>query len=271
MNAWLQAMGLDHLKALITTLLLPPVPWLLMIVLGAWWLRRRAWLGGTLVTAGVALIWACSTDAGADGLTRWLLNPPPPLRDPAALARGPKPAAPTLILVLGGGRTALSEYHEVSLSTISMERLRYGIWLSRETGFGLAFSGGMGPGSRGGPSEGAIATRIARDEFRHPLRWAEETSRDTHENALRTIELLRAQPPIGRLVLVTHDLHMPRALGHFLRARDAAGLLFDIVPAPAGITEKGPHRLLGDFMPSPSGMARARYAIREWLGLLARA
>lgn len=270
MNAWLQAMGLDHWKALISALLLPPVPWLLLIVLGALWLRRRAWLGASLVGVGVLLIWTCSTEAGADAIARWLLDPPPSLRNPTVLTRGAQPAAPTLILVLGGGRSALAEYDEVSLSGLSMERLRYGIWLSRETGYPVAFSGGIGPGSGGGPSEGAIATRIARDEFRRPLLWAEDKSRDTHENALRSMDLLRNQPP-GRLVLVTHDLHMPRALGHFLRARDAAGLRFDIVPAPVGITEKGPYRLLGDYLPSPGGMTRARYAIREWLGLLARA
>ena len=95
-------------------------------------------------------------------------------------------------MVLGGGRTAGAEYHEVSLNPLSMERLRYGVWLSRETGFPLAFSGGVGPGFIG-PSEGSIALRIARDEFRHPLRWMEDRSRDTHENALRTIEMLRDQ------------------------------------------------------------------------------
>ncbi|MFT3821325.1 MAG: YdcF family protein [Rubrivivax sp.] len=270
MNGWLQSLGLDGLKPLLTALLLPPMPWLLLIVLGAWWLRRRPRIGGSLVALGVGLIWACSTDVAADGLMRWLLDPPPTLRDPAALAGGP----PTLILVLGGGRSALAEYPEVSLSALGMERLRYGIWLSRETGYGLAFTGGPGPGAHGAPSEASIATRIARDEFRHPLRWTEERSRDTHENALFTVELLRRQPrnaQIGRLVLVTHEAHMPRALDHFRRARDAAGLGFEIVPAPVGITERGPWRIVGDFLPSPGGIARCRYVLREWLGLLAKA
>ncbi len=274
MNAWLQSMGLDELKPLLAALLLPPVPWLLLILLGAWWLRRRPRIGGSLVLLGVALIWACSTHVMADHLSDWLLDPPPALRDPAALAAKPPPKGATLVLVLGGGRTALAEYPEVSLNPLSIERLRYGIWLSRETGYGVAFSGGLSPGSHGGPSEAAIATRIARDEFRHPLRWAEDRSRDTHENALRSVEILRALPPaaqVGRLVLVTHVAHMPRALGHFRRARDAAGLTFEIVPAPVGITEQVAPRTLGDFLPSPEGIARCRYVLREWLALLARA
>lgn len=274
MNAWLQSMGLDGLKLPLTALLLPPVPWLLLIVLGAAGLRRRPRTGWSLLLLGVALVWACCTHVAADHLSRWLLDPPPPLREPEALARSAPARGQTLILVLGGGRSALAEYPEVSLSALSMERLRYGVWLSRQTGYALAFSGGLSPGSHGGPSEAAIATRIARDEFRHPLRWAEDRSRDTHENALRSVELLREQPagaPVARLVLVTHEAHMPRALGHFRRARDAAALSFEIVPAPVGVTERVAPRTIGDFLPSPEGIARCRYVLREWLGLLARA
>jgi uncharacterized SAM-binding protein YcdF (DUF218 family) len=102
------------------------------------------------------------------------------------------------------------------------------------------------------------------------LRWSEDRSRDTHENALRTVEILKTQN-FSRVVLVTHDMHMPRALRNFERAREAAGMNFTLVPAPVGITERAGHRLLGDFVPSPDGIARSRYAIREWLGLLAGA
>lgn len=271
MNAWMQMMGIDGLKPLLAGLLLPPMPWLLLIMAGGWRLRRGRALGWPLLLAGVALAWACWTPAGADAASRWLLDPPPPLRDPAKFARSAQqPTGPTLIVVLGGGRTAAAEYDEMSLNPISMQRLRYGVWLSRQTGWPLAFSGGVAPGGDDGPSEAVIAQRIVRDEFRHTLQLAEDRSRDTHENAQRTVDLLRAQPP-ARVVLVTHDLHMPRALGHFRRARDAAGLRFELLPAPVGITEAGEDWALGDFLPSPSGIARTRYACREWLGLLAGA
>ena len=72
-------------------------------------------------------------------------------------------------------------------------------------------------------------------------------------------------------MLVTHDLHLPRAMRHFERARDAAGLGFQVVPAPVGVGEAGADWQWGDFMPSPAGIARSRYALREWLGLLAGA
>lgn len=271
MNAWIQSLGLDAIKPLLTTLLLPPVPLLLLTLLGAAWLRRRPRLGWTTLLASVALHGAVWTTAGADALAAWLLDPPPTLQ-PASLKSPPRPGGDAVIVVLGGGRAKSADYGQWTLTPISMERLRYGVWLSRATGLPLAFSGGAGPGSEHdddpGLSEGEIAMRIAREEFRHPLRWVEDRSRDTHENAQRSVELLRGQR-IGRLVLVTHDLHLPRALRHFTRARDTAGLGFEIVPAPVGISERGPTRQWGDFLPSPPGIARSRYALREWLGLLA--
>jgi uncharacterized SAM-binding protein YcdF (DUF218 family) len=269
MNAWLQMLGIDFVKPFVTALLLPPVPWLVLIILGARQIGRRRWLGWSLLLAGVALQWASSTAAAADLVTRWLLNPPPALADVQSLTR-PLSSGQTVIVVLGGGRSDAAEYPQHSLSPISMARLRYGIWLSRQTGLPWAFTGGLSPGSDPGPSEADIASRIAREEFRHPLRWAENESRDTHENAVRTIALLRKEG-VGRLVLVTHDLHMPRALRHFQRARDASGLTIELVPAPVGIGRKGPEMAFSDFYPTAGGIARTRYALREWLGLLAGA
>jgi hypothetical protein len=52
---------------------------------------------------------------------------------------------PVAIVVLGGGMEALApEYGVSSLRATSLERLRYGIWLGRETGLPVAFSGGVG-------------------------------------------------------------------------------------------------------------------------------
>ncbi len=270
MNAWVQLLGIDFVKPFLTALLLPPVPWLLLILWGAVRLARQRRLGWTLLLAGVLLEWVSCTAAAADVMSRWLLNPPPALTEPRRLVSAPPAAGQTVIVVLGGGRADAAEYPQMSLNPISMERLRYGVWLSRETGLPLAFSGGLSPGSRDGPGEAEIATRITRDEFRHPLRWAEGRSRDTHENALRTVELLRPMG-VGRVVLVTHDLHMPRSLAHFRRARDAAGLSFELVPAPVGRSVEHPDWALSDFYPTAGGIARMRYTLREWLGLLAGA
>lgn len=271
-NSWLQAMGLASLKPWLTTLLLPPVPALLLVLWGGWRLGRKRRFGATLLLTGVALVWAACTSAAGDALTRRLLAPPAPLQQPARLAEQWRDEGATWIVVLGAGRTESAEFGGHTLNPLSMERLRYGVWLSRTTGWPLHFSGGLSPSEaeEGGPSEGGLALQIARDEFRHPLRWAEDRSRDTRQNAERTIALLRKQPP-NRLVVVTHDMHMPRALRHFEHASREAGLALQVVPASMGVREPFDGWKIGDFMPSPQGIARTRYALREWLGLLAGA
>ncbi|MCZ2441927.1 MAG: YdcF family protein [Burkholderiales bacterium] len=270
MNAWIQALGLGGLKPFLLALLLPPVPLLLLTLLGAWWLRRRPLSGWSLLLAGTALQWASWTPAGADALAQVLLQPPPALAHGERLAALPPGRGQALILVLGGGRTEAPEYGEVTLNALSLQRLRYGIRLSRQTGIALAFSGGRGPGMDEGESEGALAARIAREEYGQPLAWVEDRSRDTGENARLTVELLRKEG-IGRLILVTHDLHEPRARRNFERARDAAGLAFELVMAPVGAPDRGAARTASDFLPSSRGIERSRYVLHEWLGRLAGA
>ena len=270
MNAWIQALGLSGLKPLLLALVLPPVPLLLLALLGAWWLRRRPALGWGLLLAGSGLQWASCTPAGADALAEALLHPPRALEHAERLSSLPPGRGQALILVLGGGRVEAPEYGGVTLNALSLQRLRYGIRLSRQTGIALAFSGGRGPGMDEGPSEGALAARIAREEYGHALLWVEERSRDTQENARLSLEQLRGQD-FGRLILVTHDLHQPRALRNFERARDAAGLAFELVPAPVDAPERDAALEWGDFLPSPAGLARSRYVLHEWLGWLAGA
>lgn len=269
MNAWVQQLGLDALKPLLTALVLPPVPWLVLMLLGGWLLGRQ-WrsTGWALLLAGAALGWASGTSAAADAAAHWLLDAPPAITSAELAGPGPERA---VIVVLGGGRIAAPEYPGGTLSPITIERLRYGVWLSRATGLPLAFSGGLSPGATPGASEGELARRIAVEEFRRPLAWVESRSRDTRENALFTVELLRSRPALERLVLVTHDLHMPRALRHFERARDAAGLQFAITPAPVGRSRRDDDWALSDFYPTADGLMRLRYALREWLGIMAGA
>lgn len=272
MNAWLDALGLSGLKTILGAVLVSPLPLLALTLLGAWWLRRRPRLGWTLLLASVIAQWTLWTAAGAQLLAAWLVQPPAPLLQPQTLSQAPPPRGEQLILVLGGGRVSAPEYGNgmVTLNALSLQRLRYGIHLSRTTGIPLAFAGGKGPGLEEGRSEGALAMGIARDEYRHPLRWVEDRSRNTQENARLAVALLRGQN-LGRLILVTHDLHEPRALRNFTQARDAAGLSFEIVPAAVGGLDPAAPWAWGDFLPSLPGVTRSRYVLHEWLGLLAGA
>jgi uncharacterized SAM-binding protein YcdF (DUF218 family) len=268
MNQLLLSLGIESWKPALGALLLPPVPFLVMVLVGAVLTARRALLGWALVLLACAGIWLSTTTAVAHHLQRSLLKPPPVLQPAqvAALRRAPQ----TAIVVLGGGRTPLAqEYGTSQLHPRSIERLRYGVFLARQTGLPMAFSGGVGWGGREGASEAAIAGRTAETELGFKIRWQEAESRDTRQNAARTVSLLREQG-VQHIVLVTHDYHMPRASRAFRQAVAAAGVPMQLTPAPMGVGPDGPLRA-GDWLPSLSGAEETRIVLHEWLGLLSGA
>jgi uncharacterized SAM-binding protein YcdF (DUF218 family) len=178
------------------------------------------------------------------------------------------PAAPgkpgIAIVVLGGGAEPYApEYGAGSLSRDSLERLRYGLWLGRQSGWPVAFSGGLGWAARAGEPEADVAARIAREDFHQPLRWVENTSRDTRENAALSVVLLK-NAGVTRIVLVTHGWHMQRARALFDGAAAASGL--HIEPAPMGLADSSQLPVL-DWLPSSDGFRQTRLVLREWLGL----
>jgi uncharacterized SAM-binding protein YcdF (DUF218 family) len=266
MNEIFLTLGIESWKPLLSVFLLPPVPLLLMVLVGARLMYRRRLLAWLLILLGVVGLWLLCTGAVSQSLVRVLTKPPPALSESALndLKRAPK----TAIVVLGGGRRAYApEYGMSTLHARSVDRLRYGLWLSRETNLPVAFSGGIGHGAVEGPTEAEIAARVAEREFGRPLRWVEGDSRDTRENAVRTVALLKAQG-IERIVLVTHDYHMRRSLQNFERA--AAGSPMQIVPAPMGLPNPGRWRLV-DWLPHREALEDSSIAIHEWLGRLAGA
>lgn len=271
MNQFFLMLGLETWKPLLTAVLLPPVPFLLLMLVAARLMFRRRILAWSLMLLGAIGIWGSCTMIVGEGLLRVLM---PPMRalGPADLAQLKKaPGAPkTAIVVLGGGRDLYApEYGMSNLTPISMERLRYALWLGRETGLPVAFSGGLSPGAPEGATEAEIAARIAAREFGRPLNWVEGQSRDTGENAGRTLALL-APEGIERIVLVTHDFHMARALRAFDRAREASGRPLVLVPAPMGLLARMPTGLLSWF-PTFQGAYKTRLVLREALGRFAGA
>lgn len=265
MNQLFLMLGIESWKPTLGALVMPPVPFLLLILAGARLMFRRRLLAWLLVMLGCAGVWLMCTTALGIGLTHLLLKPPRALgaTEIAELRRAPK----TAILVLGAGRQLLApEYGVANLKPYTLERLRYGLWLSRETGLPVGFSGGIGHGGDPGPSEAAIAARIAEREFGRPLRWTEGESRDTHENAVRSVALLH-EAGIERIVLVTHGFHMRRALANFNREMQRTGKPMALVAAPLGLRNPGP--LEGsDWMPTFEGFRDTRIALHEWLGRL---
>ncbi|MGE5116853.1 MAG: YdcF family protein [Betaproteobacteria bacterium] len=267
MNALVGDLGLGWWKAVLAALVLPPVPLLLLALAGGALLWRRRGVGWLVLGIGVVGGWLCGCAGFGELLDRALLHPPPALsaQQRAALRLQARTDHDVAIVVLGGGRELLApEYGASSLPALALERLRYGVWLGRETGAPLAFSGGPGFGHEGEIAEAEIAARIAAADFGRPLRWLETASRDTRENAARSIALLRPAG-VATIVLVTHGWHMPRAARAF---REASQGRVRIVAAPMGLAPRVERPLLR-WMPTAQGLAHVHHVLHEALGLLA--
>jgi uncharacterized SAM-binding protein YcdF (DUF218 family) len=264
LNDLLVSFELGPMRPLLGALIMPPVPFVFITLVGAFLMggrRRLAWL---LIGLGLLGIWFSATDVGAGALRRWLL-PPVAALEPSEV-RQLRHAPRTAIVVLGGGaRPLAAEYGVPDLNPLSLARLRYASWLARETGLPMLFSGGR---SHGGTSrdtaEANVAALVAERDFRIQLRWQEAESRDTRENAIRSVALLQAQG-IERIVLVTHAYHMPRALRNFERAVQAAKLPMRIVAAPMDVRRDDPPKP-HDFVPSRSGFYDVQLILHEWVG-----
>ena len=237
------------LRSVLPALLLPPLLLVLLALAGAMivpW-RRRA--GALLVAASAIGLLALATPM-ASGLLR------------ASLARdieGPAPiAAPRAIIVLGAEVARGATGPDVG--PLTLERLRAAAALHRATGLPLLVSGGSL--AAGEPPLALLMMRSLTEDFRVPVRWSEEASRTTGENATLSAAMLAAEG-IDAAYLVTHAWHLPRAREEFTRA----GLA--VVPSPVRL-DRVPQGAASDFLPRADRLADSWWAIREWAGRVAR-
>lgn len=241
------------LKAVAKVLVLPPTGLLLIALLGLCFRRRYPRAGMFAAWGGVVGLLALSLPAVA-GFLVWCLGPSPPF-DPAQASK-----AEAIVILGGGTRRRAPEYGGDTLGELTLERLRYGAVLARSTRLPILLSGGSVYG--GDPEAQVMEDSLERDFGLH-ARWLELRSRNTHENALRSAEILHASG-IQRVVLVAHDFDMRRARGEFADAG------IDTVPAPTGGSRPAGLETVFDYLPSIAGLRRSYYALYEIGGNLVR-
>ena len=247
---------------MLTALLLPPAPLLLLLLIGARLLLPRRGLGWLVILTSATLLWLSCCNGTAQLLSQFALRPPAALTLDRIKELKAESKGTTAILALGGGLEPYApEYGAGNLRFYSLERLRYALWLSRETGLPVGFSGGVGWGQPDATPEARIASQIASAEFGRPLKWIEENSRDTRENAALSIAMMK-KTGVTRIVLVTHGWHMPRALRNFEAAAEGT---VQIEAAPMGLAKHVDRSAL-DWLPTSSGMTDVRNVLRELVG-----
>lgn len=268
MNDLFVLLGIQSWKPVLAALLLPPVPWLLLMLVGArmmYWRRSLSWL---VILLGAAGLWLSCTTAVGHWLEEVALKPPAPL-SAERIAEIRKLAAATpgkvAIVVLGGGREPMApEYGLSNLKDLSLARLHYGVWLARQTGAPLMYSGGVSYADTIGTSEAEAAARIAERDYGKPLTWSEGESRDTLENAARSVAMLKTAG-ITDVVLVTHGFHIPRAVRAFQREAQRVDMPMRVWAAPMGLAPPGERTVLR-WLPSNDGFRRVRLVLHEMIG-----
>lgn len=239
------------LTHLISAFLLPPLNLLLAGMIGLLLWHKRPRIARMLITASLGLLWLCSTPYFAEGALHLLEGKPKPLDIS-------KESADAIVVLGGGTYFHAPEYGADTVDTPALVRLRYAAKLQRETGKPILVSGGKPLGNA--RSEAQQMKAILEHEFKVPVRWAEDSSDNTFENARYSYDLLR-QAGIKRIYLVTHAWHMPRAAFVFRRAG------FEVVPAPTAWTTRYRTDLL-TFLPRADSLRDSKIFMHELIGLL---
>ena len=251
-------MELGVLKPLLTSLAMPPLAPLLLALLGVLlaWRRKRA--GLVLAALSLAALWMLS----CHGTAVWLARHALPQFDVVTAAQLKADQVQAVVILGGGVLPDAPEYGGATQpSSVTAARLRYGVWLARQSSLPVAFSGGIGWAADGlqTVSEADVAARVAQQDFGFALRWSEAVSRDTSSNA-RLLAPVLMREGVQRIALVTDAWHMPRSVAAFQRAG------FVVTPAPMAFTQPIENRLL-QWLPSAQGLLASRQVLRECLGL----
>lgn len=236
----------------IAAFLLPPLSLLLMLALGIILLYRGHKLAKALILGAFGLLWVLSTPYFAEGALHLLEAQTSPLNIGQQKADA--------IVILGGG-TYFHAPEYAGQDTIvdkTLVRLRYGAALQRETGKPVLVTGGKPLGNR--TSEAQQMRTALEQDFHVPVRWTENESDNTFENARDSFRILQAEG-IRKIYLVTHACHMLRAAEIFRRAG------FEVAEAPTAFTTRHQTDILA-FLPGAAAMHDSGIFIHEVIGLL---
>jgi uncharacterized SAM-binding protein YcdF (DUF218 family) len=235
---------------IVTLLVLPPGGPILIIFLGLCLLRRFRKVSAYLVALGLLLLYASSMPLVSKSI--W----PRSGDDDTVVSQADMDSAAAIVILGGGLYANAPEYGGDTIGGAALERVRYGAYLHRLSGKPLLVTGGRPKKTQ--LSEAEAMRNVLESEFGVAVKWLEERSLNTRDNADYSRIILAAEK-IDNILLVTHASHMTRAREEFERAG------FDVFPAPTKFRVKRPLSFF-DFLPSASALASTARSLHEWLG-----
>jgi uncharacterized SAM-binding protein YcdF (DUF218 family) len=237
------------LKSFLSLLVLPPVNLVFALVVGLILLRHAPRLAHWLIGVATALLLVLGMPAVAGALMY-------PLE--LGLPTTPPPDKPPGAIVILGGDVARLAHGQATVGPLSLERVLIGAELQHKTQLPILITGGdiaYEP-----PPVADVMRDTMVQDFKTPVRWVENRSRDTWENARDSAAILRANG-IDSIYLVTQPWHERRALLAF------AGTGITVTAAP-GPLHRPPQARAEDFVPQVSAWATTFFAMHEWIGCL---
>lgn len=239
---------------LIKLLLLPPGCLLIMALVGLWFRKRRYGLAVTGICLLLMLV--LSLPAVTNLWANYWERVPPLSRQQVVEFK------PEALVVIGGGVDKSAEEYQspVTLGFRTLIRVRYAAKLAWELGLPILVSGGS-VFDQNCASEASLMAEVLENEFKTPVAWLEDGSRNTAENARFSREVL-GDYGIDRIVLVTQAYHMPRAMTEFRKAG------FEVLPAPTAFIGHDAELSVLDWLPSPLALMNSFLLAHEAVGML---
>jgi uncharacterized SAM-binding protein YcdF (DUF218 family) len=237
---------------IISAFILPPLNCLVLAGIGILLLKRRPRLGRNLILTGWLLLYVFSTSFVSRLLMQSLETVPPLPPDDAAIAE-----AGAIVVLAAGAYDKAPEYGGDSATPDALARVRYAARLQRASGKPILVTGGN-PHSRS--AESLLLKDALENDFFVPVRWIEDRSENTWQNARLSYAILQPEG-ITTICLVTQAWHMPRAVTAFEKAG------FRVIPAPTGFATFYKLSPL-DFLPRGRALGMSFVALHEWIGRL---
>jgi uncharacterized SAM-binding protein YcdF (DUF218 family) len=240
--------------------LIPPNLFILLTGIGLALAWRWTRLGLVVATVGGALLYLASTPVVADyliGSVKTLAGAMPLL---------PSEGPPGAIIVLSADyRRSDGPGRSLTVGPVTLERLREAAREERRRGLPVLVSGGRPDEIEDSLAE--IMSKVLQDDFRVSVRWREDRSLNTYENAAFSADILR-RAGVPSALLITHCRDMARALWSF----HAVG--YPVIPANCSPQQTGqptPDEAyslsVSSFFPQVPALLVSYRALHELIGL----
>lgn len=244
---------IDHFME---TWLLPPGCNLLLALIGfLLWRLRWPKIGKSLMIISLLSLWLLSTPLIAQQMINYLQYQYPNL-SPQQLASD-KSAA--IVILEASLNLETPEYGTPTVSDATLTRIRYAAFLHKKMQTPILVSGN--DPAHLSINQADYMAKALKDYFGVPTQWKEPSGFNTAQEGILSAEMLK-KSGVKKIYLVTHALHMPRAVYAFQHK----GL--EIIPAPTGYKSfESSLGRLSALLPSMEGLDYSSAALREYIGL----